>query len=206
MNETNQKGITTELKCQLYFVEKGYNVYIPISPDTRIDLIAEVEKRLIRIQVKSSHLTQNQNGIEFNTSSTWLNTQSVVRKGYTKEDIDFFATVYENEVYLIPVEICGKNDKILSFKSTLYSSCYLLEDYRADKILDKFLSNYDFSQDNKNSKKKVAQYDLQNNFIQEYESFSEAAQSINKPYGYAHISAVANGKRKTAYGYIWKLI
>ena len=57
---------------------------------------------------------------------------------YTKEDIDFFATVYENEVYLIPVEICGKNDKILSFKSTLYSSCYLLEDYKADKILEKY--------------------------------------------------------------------
>lgn len=206
MNETNQKGITTELKCQLYFVEKGYNVYIPISPDTRIDLIAEVEKRLIRIQIKSSRLTQNQNGIQFNTSSTWLNSQAAVKKGYTKEDIDFFATVYENEVYLIPIEICGKNDKILSFKSTPYSPCYLLEDYKADKILKQILSDYDFSQNNKNNKKKVAQYDLQNNFIQEYESFSEAAQSINKPYGYAHISAVANGKRKTAYGYIWKLV
>lgn len=206
MNETNKKGITTELKCQLYFVEKGYNVYTPISPDTKIDLIAEVEKQLIRIQIKSCHLTQNQKGIKFNTSTTWLNSQMIVRKGYSKEDIDFFATVFNNEVYLIPVEICGKNDKILSFESTPYGPCYLLGDYKADKILEKFLSGYDFSLDNKDNRKKVAQYDLNNNFIQEFESFTEAAKSINKPYGYTHISAVAGGKRKTAYGYIWKLV
>lgn len=204
MNDKSVKGITTEMHCQLFFLEQGYNVYTPVSPDTRIDFIAEIEGTLIRIQVKSSHEVAT--GIEFSTTSSWVNTKEVIQKGYTKEEIDFFATYYNGKVYLIPVEICGKRDKILSFEPNSFSPYTLLEDYEAEKILKKYLEGYDFQIDNKDGKKKVAQYDLNNNFIHEYDSLSDAARGIGKPYGLAHISAVANGKRKTAYGYIWKLI
>lgn len=54
---------------------------------------------------------------------------------------------------------------------------------------------------NKNSKI-IFQYDLSNNYIKKYESVAEAAEELNVNSG--HISACANGRRKTAYGYIWK--
>ena len=52
-------------------------------------------------------------------------------------------------------------------------------------------------------RKKINQYDLQGNFIRSYESVFEAKKLNSKSSG-THISEVCNGKRKSAYGYIWK--
>lgn len=49
----------------------------------------------------------------------------------------------------------------------------------------------------------VKQYDLQNNFIQSFPSLNAAAKALGKN-GVSHISDVCKGKRKTAYGYIWR--
>ena len=56
----------------------------------------------------------------------------------------------------------------------------------------------------------VYQYDKNNNFIQSFPSLTEAArwcatQTTAKNISSGHISACTKGKRKTAYGYIWKL-
>lgn len=50
----------------------------------------------------------------------------------------------------------------------------------------------------------VNQYDLNDNFIQTFPSYSEAAKAIGKNATYGNISRAARGKRKTAYGYKWK--
>lgn len=51
----------------------------------------------------------------------------------------------------------------------------------------------------------VNQYDLEGNFIATYESYQEAALALGKPRtASSSISAVCNGKRKTAYGYKWE--
>jgi group I intron endonuclease len=50
--------------------------------------------------------------------------------------------------------------------------------------------------------KPVIQYDLQGNFIQEWESTNQIKKTLNiNPTG---VSLVLNNKQKTAYGYIWK--
>lgn len=54
--------------------------------------------------------------------------------------------------------------------------------------------------------KTVAQYDLENNFIQTFESANAAAAFLNKKGRGSHITEVCNGKRKIAYGYKWKYI
>lgn len=48
--------------------------------------------------------------------------------------------------------------------------------------------------------KKILQYDLQDNFIKEWNSVNDAIREYNN----YHISSVLNNKRKTASGYIWK--
>lgn len=55
----------------------------------------------------------------------------------------------------------------------------------------------------------VNQYDLQNNFISSFPSAKAAAEFLNKITtssngASSHISDVCRGKRKTAYGFIWK--
>ena len=49
--------------------------------------------------------------------------------------------------------------------------------------------------------KEVYQYDLNGAFIAKYESTKEAAKALGKSQG--NISSAANGKRKTAYGFVW---
>ena len=64
------------------------------------------------------------------------------------------------------------------------------------------------------SKIKISQYSMNNEFIQSFESSIDAIKSIkddksksNKYYSNlsGHIRDAANGKRETAYGYIWKI-
>ena len=51
--------------------------------------------------------------------------------------------------------------------------------------------------------KPVLQFDLQNNFIKEWDSAKEAAIAMGRPKS-DDIGAVCRGKQKTAYGFIWK--
>lgn len=55
----------------------------------------------------------------------------------------------------------------------------------------------------------INQYDLKGNFIKSFPSAKSAAESLGKitttsKGASSHISDVCKGKRKTAYGYIWK--
>jgi predicted GIY-YIG superfamily endonuclease len=54
--------------------------------------------------------------------------------------------------------------------------------------------------------KMVGQFSLTNDLIKIFPSIKEAAKAVvpDKKSAYSHISEVCNGKRKTAYGYIWK--
>ena len=48
------------------------------------------------------------------------------------------------------------------------------------------------------------QYDLNNNYIQSFSSYIEAARSLGKNQS-SHIGQCVRGKRKTAYGFIWRI-
>ena len=51
----------------------------------------------------------------------------------------------------------------------------------------------------------VEQYDLEGNFIQSFPSFAAAGRFLKKTRSSQHIQECAIGKRKTAYGYVWKI-
>ena len=56
----------------------------------------------------------------------------------------------------------------------------------------------------KDTKKPIAQYDLEWKFVKCYDSLSEASKQTN--INIAHLSEATNGKRKTAGGYHWKTL
>ena len=206
MNENKIKGLTTELQCQTLLTSLGYNVCIPLGEDCRYDMIADFNGHLTRIQVKTC--TVNNTGIDFSVRSVTMNhSQGNVTHLYNKEQIDFFATYYNNQMYMVPVELCGSSTKHLAFERSKFANCQqlLLEDYTAEKQIEKIINNIDVTILEENSKKmKVAQYDLDGNFIQYFDTYIEAARSFGKTSG-THIADVAKGKRKTAYGFVWKL-
>ena len=121
MNETKRLGNLTELQCITAFVEKGYQVSIPFGEDSRYDFIADVEDRLLKIQCKSCHEVLDEEGdlvgIRFkcvrqtgNAATKWA------RVKYQENEIDYFATIWDNQVYVMPVNECS-DKKTLRFSS-----------------------------------------------------------------------------------------
>ena len=76
-----------------------------------------------------------------------------------------------------------------------------LESYRLNPRETYSPSRGKFGKDHHNSKK-VLQYDLNGNFIREWECAREIQRRLNIHVG--NISSCLNGKRKTTGGYIWK--
>jgi len=55
--------------------------------------------------------------LPFNTKSH-TNTKGTVNHSYTSDEIDYFATIYDNECYVIPVTECGCRGQRLRLKPT----------------------------------------------------------------------------------------
>jgi hypothetical protein len=107
-----EKGNLTELQCITSFYELGYQVSIPYGENSRYDFIADVDGILLKIQVKTSHSTDNGASIEFSCRSTRVNSKNNISRKYTSDEIDYFCTYYNNQCYLIPVAECSATKKL----------------------------------------------------------------------------------------------
>ena len=112
---TKQKGNITEMECILAFMKAGYKVSIPYGEDCKYDLVVDINNKLYRIQCKTSHaLTNPEDGFKFKTKSVVITTHGVKENHYETNEIDYFATYWNNECYLIPVQECSV-EKTLRF-------------------------------------------------------------------------------------------
>lgn len=102
-------------------------------------MIVDVGKKLLKIQVKTSRLTKDESGIEFNVSSLTHNNQGYTRRLYSEDDVDYFMTYYDNEYYLIPFSECGVKEKRLRLIPTVNGQTKgisFAKDFLAEKILE----------------------------------------------------------------------
>lgn len=141
-----QKGLNTELHCISYFSDCGFLVSVPYGDNGRYDLIVDVNGHLLRVQVKSASPTVDASGeisgIKFSCKSQRINTKESKTKRYSKDEIDYFATYWNYQVYVVPVEEASSS-KYLRFYSSLNNQDYLssfLEDYTVEKQWSKYLS------------------------------------------------------------------
>lgn len=135
MNETKQKGLVTELQCELAFSQLGILLSQPIVDDSRYDYIADLNNHFIRIQCKTSSISEDGSYFKFATRSTRCNSGENIVRGYTKNEIDYFYTYMNGKSYLIPVEECSavKTLRLLPTKNN--QPFNKAEDYEIDKIL-----------------------------------------------------------------------
>ena len=113
MVESKQKGNLTELQCLAAFVAQGCSTSIPYGDCEPYDFIADIDGKLFKIQVKTSSL-KDENAIKFSCRSTHLNSKGCTNVRYKAEDVDYFATYWENQCYLVPFNECSV-EKILRF-------------------------------------------------------------------------------------------
>ena len=121
-----------------YLLSLGYNVSQPFCQDSKYDLIVDVNNKLLRLQVKTARLENRSSGnsIIFNCRSTTKNSKTNKSRRYEEDEIDYFATYWNNKVYLIPVGECSSS-KSLHLNPVTQSNWSYIEDYDAKEVLEK---------------------------------------------------------------------
>lgn len=143
MENTKKLGNLTELQCMTYLYGLGYSISIPFGNADKYDLILDIDNKLYKIQIKHSSEYVDSNGeIEYiKFKCTWQshNTTGYSRKKYQKNEVDFFATFYNGQCYLVPVSECSM-EKILRIKppkNNQRKGISFLEDYTAEEVISK---------------------------------------------------------------------
>ena len=129
-------GEITEQKVAIEFLKIGILVSKPLVQCSRYDFIIDVDNHLYKIQVKTCSVKEDGSFLEFATSTSHTNTKGTKNLSYSKDDVDFFATTYNDQCYLIPYERCGKRAQRLRLKPTqngqtkgiCFAKDYLLQD------------------------------------------------------------------------------
>lgn len=137
-NEKQIKGITTKLACMQKFIELGYIVSVPYGNNSRYDLLVDNGKKIWKIQCKTAKLCNN-GSYNINTCNKITNTNKTKTKHYTKNEVDFIASIIEEQLVIIPVELIenstGKRFRTELPKSGSISNCNLIKDFTVEKYL-----------------------------------------------------------------------
>ena len=131
LNNPNNIGQITETKVILKCLINQIAVSIPYGDKARYDLILDVNQKLYRVQIKTSRLA-NTKGEAF-----MFNCYSIIngkKHKYTKDEIDFFATIWNDELYLIPVEECS-TEKTLWIDAPPHANCSVASKYTLTEVL-----------------------------------------------------------------------
>ena len=135
---TNQKGLITEMEVALYLIKLGYDVSQPLNADSKYDLIVDTGQQLLRLQVKTSHLSKTaNNSIVFKCRSITGRKENGELKThyYSPNDVDYFATFWDEKVYLVPVNECSSEKTLHLDKSRIQSNFSYAEDFTAEEVL-----------------------------------------------------------------------
>lgn len=132
----SQIGLITEMQCQLFLIEQGYNVLIPMGNHQKYDLVIEKNGKFTRIQVK--HASMQDNGRSFLVKTRYevrdiSKSQRVKHEKYTKNDCDYFMTEYNKNFYIFP--IFGTTETKFWLKKPKMSIQKFAEDFIAEKVL-----------------------------------------------------------------------
>ena len=128
-------GEITEQQVALEFLKQGILISKPLVQSSRYDFIADINGKLYKIQVKTGTFKED-SYLEFATSTSHTNTQGTMNMSYNAQDVDFFATMYQGQCYLIPFNLCGKRAQRIRFvptkngqtKGILFAKDFKLED------------------------------------------------------------------------------
>lgn len=126
------------------FMNQNYSVSIPYGDSDKYDFIADIHGKLIRVQVKTASLKKNtENAIVFACRSAHKNGQGISNVRYSADEIDYFATYWNDQCYLIPVEECSI-EKTLRFeypKNGQREKITLAQDYELRRQLQKIITS-----------------------------------------------------------------
>lgn len=138
------KGNVTELETAVALIRRNCGVCIPYGDRNKYDLVADIDGKFIRIQCKTSQACDNGAAFKFSTRSSYSKHGKSINTAYTANDIDYFATMFNNKCYLFPVGEKTKSCKILRLeapKNSQQTDINFAKSYEIDEILNKIRNN-----------------------------------------------------------------
>jgi hypothetical protein len=100
---SKQVGDISEVAVKKFLLEQGFSVLDTVGDNDRYDLVYEKEEEFYRVQVKTGRYKNGK--ILFDCENKTTENGKVVKKQYTKKDIDFFFVYYpeSEKIFKIPV-------------------------------------------------------------------------------------------------------
>ena len=140
MKDTKKIGNLTELQCATRLYELGCAVSIPFGNSEKYDLIIDWNNILYKVQVKhANELIENGEVYAIKFSTRWIghNNNGYTSHKYQAKDVDYFATFYNGECFLVPQSECSnvKTLRILLPKNGQRKGVSFLNDYKAEEVL-----------------------------------------------------------------------
>lgn len=138
-NENQIKGMVIELEVAKRLIELGYIVSFPYGNNARYDLLLDCgEQQYFRIQCKSACLQDN-NSYIVKTANEQFSCNTRNTKVYTTEQIDFIASIIDDQLLLFPAELITGKEKRFRLKknppanNSCISTVNWVEDYSFEK-------------------------------------------------------------------------
>lgn len=140
MNERKATGSATEIKVMLAFIELGYNVSSPYGDCERYDFIADIDGKLVRVQCKTCIPHDGGRVIEIDfRKKRHTSKGEVVCVVYNEDEIDYYATEFKGQTYLLDIKECGtrRRLRIKDTKSGQMKGISWASDYEIEKVIEK---------------------------------------------------------------------
>ena len=128
----SQVGQITELKCQAWLIEQGWNVLLPVGNYLKYDLVIERNNKFYRIQCK--HATELDTGFRVRTRYDKRVNGNVIKESYSINDIDYFMTEFKGKYYLFP-PFGTAETRFWTVPPKQNSICKIAQDFYAEDIL-----------------------------------------------------------------------
>ena len=142
MKDTKLIGDITELEILAYITKLGYQVSVPFGDRAKYDQVWDIEGNLIRVQVKTAKLHKSGDYLIICCKSTTRRKGKSVSVSYTKKDIDFLATFYDDKCFLISVNDLPSKQKILRLnkpRNNQKVDIAWADDYVAEKVISNYI-------------------------------------------------------------------
>lgn len=143
--DPNLKGVLTELFIQREFMKYGFNVSVPLNPASRYDMIVDAYGHLFKVQCKSSKPYNDGDGFMFHTYSTNKINGKYYKQSYEPEDVDLFATVFNDNVYIIPRDQVTTHTvtmRLLPPANNQQQNVRYANNYRLDYMVNQYMLPY----------------------------------------------------------------
>lgn len=133
-------GEWVEAKVLADLLGCGLSVATPWGDDDAYDLIADIDGKLLRIQVKTARTRTHGAAFSFCcTRNKYIRGYGYKHREYKECEMDYFATWWNGQTYLVPAEECGqeKQLRISPTRNGMKMKINWAKDYGLEKVVDK---------------------------------------------------------------------